>query len=243
MSKPTPPGAQRSCPPLQENEGEKEDLWGEGNAAGIAQEQRGAGRVAAFLFASLPTFLNSGAFLHRSLWCCPILCCSPQGPLVWGANLGQPLAPGWAVLGAWGSLSGQTHPGQNTGTCRGDSAQGQLPMPGMLLPEHSASITIPSTKVFVPWGHLAEDRQCCPHASSLAHTTKLGQCRGDPAKVSRVLPGLSCDEFQQQRQNSAQPPRCQCQQLEPGQAAMETCLFVRLTERALPLLLLQTWRP
>lgn len=37
-------------------------LRGEGNAAGIVQEQRGAGPVAAFPFASLPGFLDYGGF-------------------------------------------------------------------------------------------------------------------------------------------------------------------------------------
>lgn len=81
-------------------------LRGEGDAADIGQEQRGAGRVAAFLFASLPSFLNSGGF---SPPLCPALSLtllqSPVTRAVCGdANQGQHLAQGWAALGAWGCL-------------------------------------------------------------------------------------------------------------------------------------------
>lgn len=43
-------------------------LRGEGNAADIVQEQRGAGRAAAFPFASLPGFIVSHLFLLFVLW-------------------------------------------------------------------------------------------------------------------------------------------------------------------------------
>lgn len=105
-------------------------LRGEGDAADIGQEQRGAGRVAAFLFASLPGFLNSGGF---SPPLCPALSLtllpSPvtRAVCVGMQTRGRTLAQGWAALGAWGCLSEQTHrshPGQNTGTCRGVAVPG-----------------------------------------------------------------------------------------------------------------------
>lgn len=103
-------------------------LWGEGNAAGIVQEQRGAGPF------SLPRFPSSGGFslpLFPAL-CLPLLRC-PGSPLRralwWGCKPGQLLAgQRWVqTKPLLPPRAKHSHPPELSW----GGPQGQIPVPGM----------------------------------------------------------------------------------------------------------------
>lgn len=201
-------------------------LRGEGNSAAIVQEKRGAGRVAAFPFASLPGFLNSGAFspLLSAALSLPLLQ-SPGFPLT-RAGWGGCRAGTAPALGARGCLSERTHgshPGQSTRTYGGAAVPevswaqppGTAPRARDAAPAARAqrASSSPGKGCLCP-----EHRPRCPPVSGGAisipaaqHTAlSMGTTEGT-AQDFPVLPRLSCKGAPSSRgKTSAEPPRCRC---------------------------------